>query len=317
METHHLLSALYPQLANKRRWHLGRISVWKECSLEGNVESQRTWCWRCYHQRRQARIWRHGFPTSEGRQVANQRDSAWIQLLTTNQFYLPMRSYFEGDGKDDFDEPCIKYIPHGNSKFGAVEIENVDHGEQGLLRYRLFVDGVERWQYLLTTPAVHWIYTEGDHCDRVGLHFPIHRWNIACEMNVSDREFDQGLALGQRVHYEANFKPEGYRVFARWNENMSKYTVHSIVKPESPDQIGAYWAKNIKRLARRYWTKMKEMFPFGVPGMSRVSFPVTLLPQLWIRAFLLVSIWQRHTMSGYYHSGLKDGYTVHSWSKVT
>lgn len=69
-----------------------------------------------------------------------------------NQFYLPMRSYWEAESDDDVDEVCIKYIPDGNSKFGAMEIEAVGGSEQGLLRYRLFVDGVESWQHVLTTP---------------------------------------------------------------------------------------------------------------------------------------------------------------------
>lgn len=71
-----------------------------------------------------------------------------------NQFYLPTRSYWEADSDDKVDEVCIKYIPDGNSKFGAVELERVGRGEQGLLRYRLFVDGVESWQHVLTTPLV-------------------------------------------------------------------------------------------------------------------------------------------------------------------
>lgn len=69
-----------------------------------------------------------------------------------NQFYIPTRSYFEVNGKDEIDEIRIKYVPDGNLKFGAVEVEGISRGEQGLLRYRLFVDGVGKWQYILTTP---------------------------------------------------------------------------------------------------------------------------------------------------------------------
>ncbi len=64
-------------------------------------------------------------------------------------FYLPVRTYWEVEGEDDV---CIKYIPDGNSKFGAVELERVKGGEQGILRFRLFVDGAEAWEYVLTTP---------------------------------------------------------------------------------------------------------------------------------------------------------------------
>lgn len=111
-----------------------------------------------------------------------------------SMFYLPIRTY-RGDPGDDYNdkqegkessqrEPCIKYVPDGNSKFGAVEMETVtvkkpvvgrsgDGGEgegkeggeeggeeggkgeevRGLLRFRLFVDGVETWQYEITTPG--------------------------------------------------------------------------------------------------------------------------------------------------------------------
>lgn len=81
-----------------------------------------------------------------------------------NQFYLPTRSYSEVES-DGIDEVCIKYVPDGNSKFGAVELERVGGGEQGLLRYRLFVDGVESWQHVLTTPHV----SEGERKGREAL----------------------------------------------------------------------------------------------------------------------------------------------------
>ena len=67
-------------------------------------------------------------------------------------FYLPLRSYWTVADEDDFEERCIKYAPDGNSKFGAVELENVNGGEQGMLRFRLFVDERERWEYVLLTP---------------------------------------------------------------------------------------------------------------------------------------------------------------------
>lgn len=46
----------------------------------------------------------------------------------------------------------IRYIPDGNSKFGAVEITSPPTADQSLLRYRLFVDGEEKWSYTITTP---------------------------------------------------------------------------------------------------------------------------------------------------------------------
>ena len=81
--------------------------------------------------------------------------SAAVHEFSTSplsMFYLPLRSYWTEPGEDDFEEICIKYAPDGNSKFGAVELENVNGGEQSLLRFRLFVDGVESWDYVLLTP---------------------------------------------------------------------------------------------------------------------------------------------------------------------
>ena len=47
----------------------------------------------------------------------------------------------------------IRYIPGGTSKFGVVDIESPSLGEQSLLRYRLFVDGVETWRHVLASPV--------------------------------------------------------------------------------------------------------------------------------------------------------------------
>lgn len=81
--------------------------------------------------------------------------SATVHEFSTSplsMFYLPVRTYWEVEGEDDV---CIKYIPDGNSKFGAVELEGVKGGEQGILRFRLFVDGVEAWEHvLITAPSV-------------------------------------------------------------------------------------------------------------------------------------------------------------------
>ena len=79
-----------------------------------------------------------------------------FSISPLSMFYLPIRSYWEIEGEGEKDgmgrDVCIKYIPDGNSKFGAVELEEVMGGEQGFLRFRLFVDGRERWQYVLMTP---------------------------------------------------------------------------------------------------------------------------------------------------------------------
>jgi alkaline phosphatase D len=70
-----------------------------------------------------------------------------------NMFYLPIRTYAESSTSEDYvSDVCIKYIPDGNSKFGAVSISNPATSDQSLLHYRLFVDGVETWSYTLTSP---------------------------------------------------------------------------------------------------------------------------------------------------------------------
>ena len=85
------------------------------------------------------------------------RDGKWPLSATVHEFstsplsmfYLPVRTYWEVDAEDDV---CIKYLPDGNSKFGAVEISNLAGGEQSFLKFRLFVDGEEVWDYVVTSP---------------------------------------------------------------------------------------------------------------------------------------------------------------------
>ena len=70
-------------------------------------------------------------------------------------FYLPLRTYAESSTSDAYvSDVCVKYIPDGNSKFGAVSISTPETSEQSLLRYRLFVDGEEKWSYTLTSPPI-------------------------------------------------------------------------------------------------------------------------------------------------------------------
>lgn len=70
-----------------------------------------------------------------------------------NMFYLPIRTYSESSTDDgDSTDVCIKYLPDGNSKFGAISIANPPNSDQSILTYRLFVAGVETWSYTLTTP---------------------------------------------------------------------------------------------------------------------------------------------------------------------
>jgi len=44
-----------------------------------------------------------------------------------------------------------RYIPDGNSKLGSVTIENTS-SDQSILKFRLYVDGVETWSSVLLSP---------------------------------------------------------------------------------------------------------------------------------------------------------------------
>jgi alkaline phosphatase D len=46
-----------------------------------------------------------------------------------------------------------RYIPNGNSKLGAVTIENAA-SDQSIFKFKLFVDGVETWSSILLSPPV-------------------------------------------------------------------------------------------------------------------------------------------------------------------
>ncbi|KAF2465137.1 Metallo-dependent phosphatase [Lindgomyces ingoldianus] len=84
------------------------------------------------------------------------KDSKWPVSASVHEFstsplsmfYLPFRTYGEIDDED----VCIKYLPDGNSKFGAVEITAPANSEQSLLNYRLFIDGKEAWTHVISTP---------------------------------------------------------------------------------------------------------------------------------------------------------------------
>jgi alkaline phosphatase D len=72
-----------------------------------------------------------------------------------NMFYLPIRSYRQIDGED----VAVRYIPDGNSKFGAIHIDIDESGREesggrvnSLLTYCLYVDGKIVWKYRLTIP---------------------------------------------------------------------------------------------------------------------------------------------------------------------
>lgn len=70
-----------------------------------------------------------------------------------NMFYLPVHTYMESSTSLDYiTDVCIKYLPNGNSKFGAISISSHETSDQSVLHYKLFVDGKETWSYTVTTP---------------------------------------------------------------------------------------------------------------------------------------------------------------------
>lgn len=66
-----------------------------------------------------------------------------------SMFYLPIRTYRQ----DDDEDVCLKYLPDGNSKFGALKITSPPTSDQSTLHYSLYVDGEEAWRYTITTPT--------------------------------------------------------------------------------------------------------------------------------------------------------------------
>ncbi|ESZ89717.1 hypothetical protein SBOR_9900 [Sclerotinia borealis F-4128] len=76
--------------------------------------------------------------------------SATVNEFSTSplsQFYLPVHTYWQADD-DDIE---IKYVPGGNSKLGAITIENTAV-DQSTLKFRLYVDGHEVWSSILLSP---------------------------------------------------------------------------------------------------------------------------------------------------------------------
>ena len=45
-----------------------------------------------------------------------------------------------------------RYIPEGNSKFGAITIESPEASDQSILKFRLFIDGKEAYENVLLSP---------------------------------------------------------------------------------------------------------------------------------------------------------------------
>ena len=109
-------------------------------------------------------------PMSDGQE--GDRKSTWAEGVSVmefscsplSMFYLPFRTYWEISGEKSGvgaggEDQRVEYLPDGNSKFGAVEVEGDADGlvsGQAVLRYRLFIDGKERWTFAITTGPPNW-----------------------------------------------------------------------------------------------------------------------------------------------------------------
>ncbi|KAF2096183.1 Metallo-dependent phosphatase [Rhizodiscina lignyota] len=92
------------------------------------------------------------FPPPEGEEKGR-KEVVEFSASPLNMFYLPIRTYQQTDGEDI----TIKYLPDGNSKFGAIEITSPRASDQSMLHYRLFIDGEEAWSYTMSSPlSGHW-----------------------------------------------------------------------------------------------------------------------------------------------------------------
>lgn len=73
-------------------------------------------------------------------------------------FYLPIRAFRQVNDVDVALALALAYMSNGNSKAGAVTIENLDTTSGGArqwnsLRYALWVNGAVAWKYVLTSPG--------------------------------------------------------------------------------------------------------------------------------------------------------------------
>ncbi|KAK4104903.1 hypothetical protein N658DRAFT_493004 [Parathielavia hyrcaniae] len=84
-----------------------------------------------------------------GGRVWHESATVWeFSASPLSQFYSPIPTYRQRDEED----VMVKYIHKGNSKFGAITIENLEGGDQSSLKYRLFVDGEEVWNTMILSP---------------------------------------------------------------------------------------------------------------------------------------------------------------------
>ncbi|KAL2177876.1 PhoD-like phosphatase-domain-containing protein [Thermothelomyces heterothallicus CBS 202.75] len=89
------------------------------------------------------------FPPPEGDPRWPETATVWeFSASPLNQFYSPFPTYRQTDR----DDVMVKYIYKGNSKFGAITIENMEGSDQSSLKYRLFIDGEEVWNTVVLSP---------------------------------------------------------------------------------------------------------------------------------------------------------------------
>lgn len=83
------------------------------------------------------------FPSPDG---DTSRDVYEFSTSPFSQFYIPIRTHYQVDEED----VTIMYLPSGNSKVGKVEVE-MENTESVTVKYRLFIDGEEKWVWRMTT----------------------------------------------------------------------------------------------------------------------------------------------------------------------
>ncbi|KAL2135413.1 hypothetical protein VTI74DRAFT_8646 [Chaetomium olivicolor] len=99
---------------------------------------------------------RHEFAATKFPPLTEEEGGRWHESATVwefsasplSQFYSPFPTYRQSDQED----VLVKYIHKGNSKFGAITIENLEGGDQSSLKYRLFIDGEEVWNTVVLSP---------------------------------------------------------------------------------------------------------------------------------------------------------------------
>ncbi|KXX72792.1 Alkaline phosphatase D [Madurella mycetomatis] len=106
------------------------------------------------------------FPPPEGGKWPESATVWEFSVSPLSQFYSPVPTYRQRDNED----VMVKYIHKGNSKFGAITIENLEGGDRSSsLKYRLYVDGVEVWNTVVLSPPPVFASSKGSFWDKFKL----------------------------------------------------------------------------------------------------------------------------------------------------